>query len=591
MRQNSTVTFGNRKLIWAAIQSSLLLSVPVWATAQTASFDLNQLDGSNGFSIQGLNFSDRLGEALSSAGDINGDGFDDIIISAPSANPNGNELAGQSFVIFGNNSQVLANFNLDELDGSNGFVINGLSSRDVLGRSVSTAGDLNNDGIDDLVIGAPGVGSGPFGDFGRSYIIFGQSNGFSPIFDLSSLDGSNGFFMTGSDTFHSLGQSVAGVGDVNGDGVDDVLIGAYSVSINNRVFAGQSYVIFGRNGNFPQGITREDLDGTNGFILNGVNSNDWSGYSVSSAGDINGDGINDLMIGAPLADPEGKNGAGTTYVLFGSNKGFPATLELSEINGNNGFVINGINAIDNLGLSISFAGDVNGDGMDDIILGADNRNANGNTVSSGESYILFGNNIGFPASIELTSLNGDNGFVITGTNSGSFSPDTNVSNAGDVNNDGIDDLLIGAPNVRIGISEVSGEAYIVYGQAQRPSALLELSTLSARNGFTIPGKDFGNRLGTSVSAAGDFNNDGFDDILISAPSARANGLSSAGESYIIFGSGSLGQAFAIPSLSQWATMLLGGLLAFFGANTIYSQRKRKSSLYNLLNRHLSMVKR
>src|SRR4028119_1254690 len=113
-----------------------------------------------------------------------------------------------------------------------------------------------------------------------------------------------------------------------------------------------------------------DLNGSNGFAINGIGANDWSGSSVSRAGDVNGDGIDDLIIGANSADPNGIYAAGQSYVVFGSNSGFGAGLDLSELNGSNGFAINGIGAYDLSGLSVSSAGDVNGDGFDDLIIGA-----------------------------------------------------------------------------------------------------------------------------------------------------------------------------------------------------------------------------
>ena len=116
---------------------------------------------------------------------------------------------------------------------------------------------------------------------------------------------------------------------------------------------------------------------------------DRSGTSVSAAGDVNGDGIDDFIIGADGADPNGNIGAGESYVVFGSNAGFGASLELSALDGTNGFVINGIDRDDDSGVSVSAAGDVNGDGIDDIIIGAIRADPNGNNFA-GESYVVFG---------------------------------------------------------------------------------------------------------------------------------------------------------------------------------------------------------
>ncbi|WP_375480212.1 integrin alpha, partial [uncultured Nostoc sp.] len=142
-----------------------------------------------------------------------------------------------------------------------------------------------------------------------------------------------------------------------------------------------------------------DLNGTNGFAINSINPNDLLSTSVSSAGDINGDGIDDLIIGTDVASPNGKN-SGQSYVVFGSKKGFNAQLKVSTLNGTNGFTINGINPGDFLGRPVSNAGDINGDGFDDLIIMAKGASPNGK--NSGQSYVVFGSKKDFSASFDLS---------------------------------------------------------------------------------------------------------------------------------------------------------------------------------------------
>ena len=184
------------------------------------------------------------------------------------------------------------------LDGTNGFILNGIDASDQSGRSVSSAGDVNGDGYDDLIIGAFGADPNGNSYAGETYVVYGGANapGTGGVLDLSALDGTNGFILTGIDGLDYSGRFVSSAGDVNGDGYDDLIIGAYRAD----GYAGETYLVYGGASAPGTGgvLDMSDLDGTNGFILTGIDAGDQSGSSVSSAGDVNGDGYDDLIIGA-----------------------------------------------------------------------------------------------------------------------------------------------------------------------------------------------------------------------------------------------------------------------------------------------------
>jgi len=484
------------------------------ASGFTAVLELTSLVGTNGFRIVGESGGDNTGVSVSSAGDINGDGFADLIVGASDADPNG-AYSGASYVVFGKASGFTADVSLFALDGTDGFQISGEAAGDFSGRSVHSAGDVNGDGFDDLLVGA--FLASPNGAYsGQAYVVFGKASGFTATLELSALNGTNGFQINGEAAGDRAGLGLSSAGDVNGDGFDDIIVGA-EFAAPNGAYSGASYVVFGKGTAFGATLELSALNGTTGFQINGVAGGDSSGLSVSAAGDINGDGYGDLIVGASEADPNGE-GSGAAYVVFGKGTSFGANFELSSLNGTNGFRISGEAAYDYAGIRVSSAGDVNGDGFDDLLIGA--RSADPNGSLSGASYVVFGKASGFAANIDLSSLNGTNGFKITGEAAGDYSG--TVSSAGDVNGDGFADLLIGAQHAAPNGVD-SGASYVLFGRL--PDAAVNRTGTNIAQ--TLAGGDFNDTLsglGGNDVLYGHGGNDTLDggannDILIGGPGA------------------------------------------------------------------------
>ncbi|MEM2870354.1 MAG: hypothetical protein QW379_08060 [Thermoplasmata archaeon] len=320
-------------------------------------------------SFRGESSYDYSGVSVAIAGDVNGDGYDDILISAPN-NDDGGTNAGQTYLIFGKASGWAMDISLSSAVAS----FWGENSFDYSGRSVAGAGDVNGDGYDDILIGAPSNDEGG-GNAGQTYLIFGRASGWSMDMKLSSANAS--FWGEASDD--NSGFSVAGAGDVNGDGYDDILIGAPDDE-DGGSYAGQTYLIFGKASGWAMDTKLSSASAS----FWGENSYDYSGYSVAGAGDVNGDGYDDILIGAYGNDDRGST-AGQTYLILGKASGWAMDTKLSSASAS----FCGEDSDDDSGLSIGGGGDVNADGYDDILIGAYGDEDGGSYA--GQTYLILPN--------------------------------------------------------------------------------------------------------------------------------------------------------------------------------------------------------
>ena len=388
-------------------------------------------DGLNTVIIDGVNAGDRAGAAVGSVSDLNGDGLGEILIGAPGMENGAATDAGAAFVIWGKSTPGGIDLGDPFSGGGKGYAIKGQSSGDKAGTTVMSIADLNGDGKADILVGAPGNDSGG-ADAGAVYVVWGKSS--SAAVSLTNVAaGTGGFKITGADGGDAAGSVLGTLGDVNGDGKAEILIGTPDSKLGGNN-AGAVFVVFGKSTG-----TAVDLNnvaaGSGGFVITGVADDD-AGAAVAGLGDVNGDGKADILVGAPRSD--------SAYVVFG--KATTTAVDLNDVrNGVGGYWIlaEGVGELDTL--SVAGGADFNHDGISDLVIGASGNEEGGS--DAGAVYVVWGGATNGAIDLGLISQ-GIGGAKIVGA-AGSLTG-SSVAVIGDVNGDGTADLMIGAPGAAEG---------------------------------------------------------------------------------------------------------------------------------------------
>jgi len=472
-----------------------------------------------------------LGSAVAT-GDVNGDGVDDVIVGNHDQTVGANARAGEVYVFFGraNRPRQTVDLNTQAPD----VTLQGATSGARFGRALAT-GDVNGDGILDIIVGQPFLGRPGISDAGAVYVFHGQKKWSSslpaPSADLTVLGGAyNGRF----------GIAVA-AGDVNGDGLKDLLVGASEVGAGGtRTRVGEGYAIF-MSKSFPANHTIDMVTTTANVRITGRDYADRLGLSISS-GDPNGDGIPDLLVGSPMARPDGRANAGEVYAIWG-RKSWPTGeyhIDLAVTTGNQpDLLIKGQNLYDRLSWSIA-CGDVNGDGVDDILTGAHRADPWSPTrAEGGKAFVFFGSKT-FPSNHVIDMSTTAPPVTIFGR---ATNDQLGFGCAiGDVDHDGKNDLVISASKADWNGRTDCGAVFVFRGPVTAPTTI-DLGTTQADWEVYGPTSDAllgGGAVSLSdelnpALALGDFNHDAIPDLVMGAPRLSPANRAQAGGAFVAYG--------------------------------------------------------
>lgn len=436
-----------RRAVVLSIVLGLVAALASAASAQTVATEriVSAIEPLVGLSLRGLNASDHAGLDVAS-GDVNDDGVDDLIVGARLGDPPGLLNAGVTYIFYGPLEPGTAD------PAAADVTVHGMDAKSQAGRALAVV-DVNDDGVNDLVLGA--VLASPDEDrsfAGETYVVFGPLE--PGVVELSTRADIR---LEGAQERDHLGSGVDG-GDLNGDGVEDLVIGAVGASPDQRTSAGAVFVVFG-----PVTAGTYDVAEMADVTVQGIDLADQLGYGVS-VGDFNGDGVDDLLMGAQGSSPTGRIDAGVTYIIYGPLA--PGSLELlleADV------IIEGASRGDLSGGDTA-AGDINNDGVDDILIGS--QWSDGDSRNIGQAAIFLGPVDGqkFDLSTADLTYNGINSGDMTG---GGLA-------LGDVDDDGGTDLIVGAGLADNADKEDAGAVYVVFSSAlpfPQPESTVGLSSL------------------------------------------------------------------------------------------------------------------
>ncbi|MFH0980802.1 MAG: integrin alpha [Planctomycetota bacterium] len=408
------------------------------------------LSATANWTAEGNQDSARFGISAGTAGDVNGDGYSDVIVGAYFYD-NGQANEGRAFVYHGSATGLSTTSNWTAESNQDGALF---------GWSVATAGDVNNDGYSDVIVGAYLYGNDQNQE-GRAFVYHGSASGLSATTNWTT---------EGDQPGAEFGWSVMTAGDVNGDGYSDVIVGAPGYT-NDQSDEGRAFVYHG---------SVSGLSAAANWTAESNQDDARFGTSVATAGDVNGDGYRDVIVGASEYD-NGQENQGRAFVYHGSPSGLSTAPNwTAESDQGDAY----------FGRSVATAGDVNGDGYSDVMVGAPNYD-NGEP-NEGRAFVYHGS----PSGLSTTpnwNAESDQGYASFG-----FSAAT----AGDVNGDGYSDVIVGAPTY-----DNKGRALVYYGS---PSGASLAANWTAESDQGAAG------FGYSVATAGDVNGDGYSDVIVGA---------------------------------------------------------------------------